>query len=101
MAIRPVFIPVPGSHPYVKALQVKFQWYSGFAIVQAQKSIASLHSAAAKFGFLPILEISSRSVDELGVALSAFNLQLHVGRHEPMSVAVSFTHLTLPTSDLV
>jgi|CXWK01.1.fsa_nt_gi hypothetical protein len=90
MAIRPVFIPVPGSHPYVKALQVKFEWYSGFAIVQAQKSIASLHSAAAKIGFSPILEISSKSVDEIGVALSAFNLQLHLGRHETMSVECAY-----------
>jgi hypothetical protein len=42
------------------------------------------------FGFSPILEISSKSVDEIGVALSAFNLQLHLGRHETMSVECAY-----------
>lgn len=90
MAKRPVFIPVPGYHPYVRELQVEFEWYSGFAIVQAQKSIASLHAAATKLGFSPILEISSKSMDGLGVALSAFNLQLHLGRHGSVSVECAY-----------
>jgi hypothetical protein len=51
----------------------------GFAITQARKSIVSLHQAAAALGVVPVLEISSKSPDELGVKLSAFNLTVEVG----------------------
>jgi len=44
---------------------------------QKQKSIRSLHDAAKQTrGIEKILEISSKSEDELGVRLSAFNLML-------------------------
>jgi hypothetical protein len=53
-----------------------FEWHPGFSKSQAQKSIASLHCAAAEAGIAPVLEISSKSPDPLGVSLSAFNLLL-------------------------
>lgn len=90
MAKRPVFIPVPQHHPYFRELQVEFEWHSGFALVQAQKSISSLHAAVAFLGLSPVLEISSRSIDAVGVALSAFNLQLHLGQYRRMSVECAY-----------
>ena len=56
---------------------VDFTYYSGFALSQKQKSINSLHQAInEKFGFVDILEISSKSEIELGVQLSVFNLMI-------------------------
>jgi hypothetical protein len=47
------------------------------AKVQSQKSIASLHKCATnQVGVDKVLEISSKSPDALGVALSAFNLMI-------------------------
>lgn len=77
MANRPIFVPEPKNPPYVREINIEFEWHSGFAKVQAQKSIASLHAAASQSkNISPILEISSKSSSSLGVALSAFNLQL-------------------------
>ncbi|HPH97922.1 MAG TPA: hypothetical protein PKW33_17080 [Anaerolineaceae bacterium] len=59
--------------------QVEFAWIAGLAASQRQKCVQSLHQAAASRGLTPLLEISSFSMDPLGVALSAFNLRLQVG----------------------
>ena len=71
---------------------VEFTWFAGMAISQKQKSIQSLHEAAKRrLGDVPILEISSKSPDPLGVRLSAFNLTFPlVGRN--VSVEVSTRH---------
>ena len=90
MANRPVFRPDPSGFPFVKETLVSFQWYSGFAKTQAQKSIASLHASAARTGIEPVLEISSKSPLRLGIALSAFNLQLRMGEQPSMSVECAF-----------
>lgn len=76
MAKRPIFIPNYKGFPFVKEELIEFEWHAGFAKVQAQKSIASLHEAAAKAEIENILEISSKSSEELGVCLSAFNLKI-------------------------
>jgi len=53
------------------------------AMSQSRKSIASLHEAAKKqLGVVDVLEISSKSPSELGVALSAFNLMIKTVKHE-------------------
>ncbi len=72
MARRPIFIP-DSSSPYVVEKNIEFQWYPGFAKSQAQKSIKSLHQAT---DISPILEISGKSAERLGVSLSAFNLSI-------------------------
>lgn len=74
MAKRPVFIPYVDNRIGVDERIVEFQWFAGMAKVQKQKSIKSLHSAAEAMGISPILEISSKSEEALGVKLSAFNL---------------------------
>lgn len=89
MAQRPVFIPDHSGYPFVKTVAIEFSWFPGMAKSQAQKSIRSLHEAAAKVGFPRLLEISSKSEDGLGVALSAFNLNIS-GNGKTMSVECAF-----------
>ena len=55
-----------------------FEWFSGFAISQKQKSIESLHHAILKADAdARPLEISTKSREAIGVNLSAFNLRLN------------------------
>jgi hypothetical protein len=90
MATRPIFVPSFSGFPFVKRVLVDFDWYPGFAKTQAQKSMASLHHAAAKRGVSPVLEISSKSPDPVGVSLSAFNLMLSIAETPPMSVECAY-----------
>lgn len=78
MAERPIYIPQPDGNLLVRKEMVEFKFHSGFAKVQKQKSIAELHQAArAKFNLNKILEVSSKSEEPLGEALSAFNLMIN------------------------
>lgn len=79
MAKRPVFIPLEPPQCGVRALDLEFRWFPGMARSQAQKSIEALHASALAAGVGPLLEISSRSAEPLGVKLSAFNLTLREG----------------------
>ena len=74
MAIRPIFIPHYNGNLGAEEKLVDFKWFPGMAKSQKQKSIAELHSAAARLGYQKILEVSSKSEEDLGVRLSAFNL---------------------------
>lgn len=89
MAKRPIFTPIT-NFPYVQEVSLEFDWYPGFAKSQAQKSIFSLHSAAARHGISPVLEISSKSSDPLGISLSAFNLTINVRTGQAISVECAF-----------
>lgn len=77
MARRPVFIANEfGSH-YVLTKIVEFKWFPGASISQKQKSIASLYGIASSLLHDDrILEISSKSKESLGIALSSFNLSI-------------------------
>lgn len=88
MAIRPVFIP-SSQHPFVKEVPVEFEWFPGFALSQAQKSIRALHRAAEDQGIAPLLEISSKSPQNLGRALSALSLSLTI-QGQTMTVESAF-----------
>ncbi len=88
MAKRPVF-KASAVFPYVKTIQTEFVYYSGFALSQAQKSAVSLHNSyLAKYpeDTGKILEVSTRSTEPLGKALSAFNLQYRTdcGKEVPL-----------------
>lgn len=89
MATRPVFIVERTAVSFVREKPVEFRWHAGLAVSQKQKSIAELHVAAkAALAIERILEISSKSPDALGIALSAFNLKLGYGdRRVPVEVA--------------
>lgn len=75
MANRPVFVSVD-QFPYYKQVNVEFDYFSGFALSQKQKSITSLHESARRINsdIYPI-EISSKGAELLGIELSAFNLK--------------------------
>ena len=74
MAIRPIFVPRKGGNIGVIEEAIDFKWHSGMVKTQKQKSISELHGSAKLLGMNNILEISSKSLDELGILLSAFNL---------------------------
>lgn len=89
MAKRPVFI-ADVNLPFFKEENVEFFFYSGFALVQKQKSMKSLHEAyLVKHPEHRILEVSSKSDHCEGVKLSAFNLktQLKDGSFVPLECA--------------
>lgn len=70
------FISTSDDGGKFKEIRVAFKYYSGFAVSQKQKSIKSLHENIMKMdSTLKILEISTKSENPLGVALSAFNLK--------------------------
>ena len=73
MASRPIFIPTINSIG-VEERMIEFKWHAGMATSQKKKSVVELHKTANSCGITNILEISSKSELELGVALSAFNL---------------------------
>ena len=78
MAVRPVFL-VNDAKPFYYVWNCEFTYNSGFSVQQKQKNITAMHSGfESKFGNKKILEISSKSMQELGVKLSAFNLTKYV-----------------------
>jgi hypothetical protein len=87
MAIRPIYTPSLKGSQLVNEVEVEFVWMAGMAVSQKQKSIRSLHAAAAATRNLHrLLEISSKSEDPLGVQLSAFNLRLTIATGVTTSV---------------
>ena len=90
MAIRPVFIPDASGSPFVRSIDIEFQWFAGFSQTQTRKSIASLHEAAKKMEIHPILEISRKSTSSLGVSLSAFELSLSSQGSKTISVECAY-----------
>ena len=90
MAKRPIFAPDLSSNSLTKMLFLDFEWYPGFSQVQVQKSVASLHQAAARRNLSPILEISTKSPEGLGVRLSAFNLSLRPSNRRPICVEAAY-----------
>lgn len=82
MAKRPVFMPMIEGPALVSTVHIDFEWFPGMALSQAQKSIASLHAAAHEIvGANMILEISSKSKQEIGTKLSAFNLKIRTVKY--------------------
>ena len=83
MAKRPVFTPSIEGPMLVSTTLVDFEWFPGMALSQAQKSVESLHVAArGALGVDTILEISSKSKQDLGMRLSAFNLMIKTVKQE-------------------
>jgi hypothetical protein len=81
LAKRIVFTPnfnADTSDLYLEHL-VEFQWVPGLAMSQQQKSVKNLHAAAkSQLQVESVLEVSTRSTDDLGRRLSAFNLKLRL-----------------------
>jgi len=78
MANRPVFISI-GTVPYRMAVNVEFEYNRGLSSSQKKKNVLAIHSAFQKmFPQKKVLEISSKSMQEGGRQLSAFQLQKFV-----------------------
>lgn len=74
MSQRPVFVPFRRK-PWTDVYMTEFVWNSGLSAAQKKKNVAALHQAfTARFPEKKVLEISSKSSEDLGVQLSAFNL---------------------------
>jgi hypothetical protein len=91
VAKRPIFVPMYDSKRYVLERYVDFQWHSGFAKSQKQKSIRALHEMAlSEYGVKNPLEVSSKSEAPLGVALSSFNLKFTTKKGRTLTVEAAF-----------
>jgi len=90
VAERPVVIPSPDESGFVEVRSFDFTWSPGFAVSQKQKNIAALHQAAARSGYSPLLEISTKSDDGLGRQLSAFNLTAQTQQFGPIPLECAF-----------
>lgn len=76
---------------FFKKEDIQFKYFNGFSVKQKQKSIDSLHNEyLKKFNEHKILEISSKSDNELGVKLSAFNLKIRTNKGKEISVESAF-----------
>lgn len=90
MAERPVFIPAPDDPALVRVITLPLEWHSGFAPVQKKKNIAALHAAAARAGYSPLLEVSTKSEEKLGRHLSAFHLKVESERAGKIPLECAF-----------
>lgn len=83
MANRPCYRPLEKYVGYKTVESAPFAWNGGFAFSQKQKNVVALHDAIHKIDpSAKILEISSKSLQQLGVQLSAFNLKLKLNGQE-------------------
>jgi hypothetical protein len=90
MAERPIFVPSPDSPELVKEIFCELEWNPGFAPIQKEKNIAALHASAAKRGFSPLLEVSTKSDSPLGRHLSAFNLKVRTWKFGEIPMECAF-----------
>ena len=83
MATRPCYRPLDKFVGYRTVDSAPFVWNPGFAFSQKQKNVVALHDAIHRIDpSAKILEISSKSLQPLGVSLSAFNLKFPYGGAE-------------------
>lgn len=90
MANRPIFVVSDNKNEFFKELNIEFTFYNGFAVTQKSKSIKSLHESACEKGYENILEVSTKSSNELGWQLSAFNLMVDFDMDKKISLECAF-----------
>ena len=92
MAKRPIFIPNLDGDSLVREETIEFIFYNGFSVSQKQKSIDSLHqSAEAALNISgDILEVSTKSLQQIGAELSAFNLTITTKYHGEILLEAAF-----------
>ncbi len=88
MATRPVFV-AKDSFPFFEVKETEFKFYSGFADSQKKKCIMELHRSFIGGTDRKALEISTKSTEEIGVRLSAFNLPISLEGME-MTIECAF-----------
>ena len=78
MAVRPVFIAM-NTPPYRTVWNAEFVYNKGLAVSQKQKNITAVHNVfRTHFSTQNVLEISSKSLQDGGISLSAFHLLKYV-----------------------
>ena len=79
MAQRPVYVPI-SRPPFYQQVDVEFTYNPGFSPAQKRRNIDAIHQVFLRHSpdSTP-LEISSKSLNPLGVNLSAFNLKKRIG----------------------
>lgn len=83
MSTRPCYRPLDKFVGYRTVESAPFIWAGGFAFSQKQKNVVALHDAIHRIDpSAKVLEISSKSLQPLGVSLSAFNLKFRHGGAE-------------------
>ena len=81
MAERPIFIATLHREKLVDEVMIDFRFFNGFSAAQKARSIQSLHQNAQEKGYRKILEVSTKSGEQIGWALSAFNLMVDYQDH--------------------
>ncbi len=81
MAKRPIFIPQIKRGPLIEVVMIDIVWHGGFSLSQKQRNIRELHEKARIAGIAPVLEISTKSPEEVGRRLSAFSLKIEASGH--------------------
>lgn len=90
MAVRPVFVVLP-NNSYCVRKNIEFTFFNGFSDAQKKRCVNSLHQSYLKTNpDKKILEISSKSREELGVKLSAFYLTTRDKNGKEFSVESAF-----------
>jgi len=75
MASRPAFFPLLSVVGVDDTRTFEFAWSPGLSFTQKQRNVSALHASIWRnFPVCKILEVSSKSTEQLGVCLSAFNL---------------------------
>ena len=90
MAERPIFIPRTDEQRLVEEVSITFTWHKGMAPSQKRKNVLALHEAAARRGFTPLLEVSTKSEEKLGQRLSAFNLKVELDEIGPIPLESAY-----------
>jgi len=92
MAKRPIFLPDKSQKKtkLVSEVMLDFKWHPGVAPSQKKKNIIELHAAAKNQQISSVLEISTKSEDDLGRRLSAFNLSVNTMEHGAILLESAF-----------
>lgn len=78
MALRMVYFP-SNEYPFYKEIPGEFEWVSGLNLKRKQMNITKLHDKIhSVFPDMKVLEISSKSMQNIGVELSALNLKMYL-----------------------
>lgn len=77
MAKRPIFISTNNFNEPIIEKEIEFEWVKGLSFQQKQKRVELFHECIkTEYNDAKILEVSTKSKDELGIKLSAFNLRI-------------------------
>lgn len=69
---------------------MRLTWHPGFAPSQKKKNIVALHESAARAGYSPLLEVSTKSEEKVGQHLSAFNLKVRTKQYGMLPLESAF-----------